>query len=59
MTETSSNDATVNPELTLKRFALRSLLPVAAVVLVLSTFVIGPSGFAVAAGAWWLVQTRY
>ena len=47
-----------NPELKASRFLLRSLLPLAAVLLILSTFVIGPFGFAVATIAWWLLQRK-
>lgn len=47
-----------NDELKASRYLLRSLLPIAAVLLILSTFVIGPFGFAVATVAWWLVQKR-
>jgi len=48
-----------NPELTPRRFLLRSLLPLAALVLLLLVPVIGPYGFAVAVLVWWLVQRRF
>ena len=37
---------------------MRSLLPLVAVLLLLSTLVIGAYAFAVAALAWWLAQSR-
>jgi hypothetical protein len=49
----------VNDELRTSRFLLRSLLPLAALALLLSTLVIGPFGFAAAAVAWWWLQTRF
>lgn len=43
---------------TLTSLAQRSLLPIAAVGLLLSTVWIGPFGFLVAAFAWWQVVRR-
>ncbi|MDF1798744.1 MAG: hypothetical protein P1V81_06175 [Planctomycetota bacterium] len=48
-----------NPELSTTRYLLRSLLPIAAVLLLLSTFIIGPFGFVAATVAWWLVQRKF
>ncbi len=59
MSETDKTAAPVDPELTLKRLALRSLLPMAAVVLLALTPLIGPYGFAAAVVAWWFIQRRF
>ncbi|MCR9244848.1 MAG: hypothetical protein NXI31_07435 [bacterium] len=65
MASTSPDDSTagsqnpVNPELTLKILALRSLLPMAAVVLLALTPLIGPYGFAAAVAGWWFLQRRF
>lgn len=59
MSETDQTAAPVNPELTLKRFVLRSLLPIAALVLLLLTTLIGPYGFAAAVIAWWFIQRKF
>lgn len=59
MIETQRTQTPGDPELTLKRFALRSLLPAMAVLLILSTFVIGPWGFAGAVASWWLIQRQF
>lgn len=48
-----------NPELTLQRFALRSLLPIMACVLLALTPLIGPYGFAAAVVGWWFVQRKF
>ncbi|MCA8948973.1 MAG: hypothetical protein KDE27_05690 [Planctomycetes bacterium] len=55
---TESNPTPRNPELTLKRFVLRSLLPIMAVVLLALTPLIGPYGFAAAVAGWWYLQTK-
>ena len=47
-----------HPHPTPREFAMRSLLPLVAVLLLLSTLVIGAYAFAVAALAWWLAQSR-
>lgn len=48
-----------NPELTPSRFLLRSLLPLAALALLLLVPLIGPYGFAVAVAGWWFLQRRF
>ena len=48
-----------NAELSLRRLALRSLLPTAAVLLLALTAWVGPFGFAIAVVAWWFVQRRF
>ena len=59
MTETAKTAEPINPELTLKRFALRSLLPIMAVFLLALTPLIGPFGFAAAVTGWWFLQRKF
>lgn len=59
MNETDKTSAPGNPELTLSRLAVRSLLPFMAVVLLLLTPLIGPFGFAVAVAGWWFLQRQF
>ena len=59
MSETDNTPAPVHPELTLKRMLLRSLLPIAAVILLLLVPLIGPFGFAAAVVAWWFIQRKF
>lgn len=46
------------PHRTPREFAMRSLLPLMAVVLLLSTLLLGAYAFAALALAWWLAQSR-
>ena len=59
MTESQKTATVVNPELTLKRFGLRCLLPMAALALIVSTVLIGPFGFAAATVTWWFIQRKF
>jgi len=59
MSTTDNTKAVVNPELTLRRFVLRSLLPIVAVVLLAATPLTGPFGFAALVIAWWFLQRKF
>jgi len=45
-------------ELTFRRFALRSALPIAVAILLATTFLVGPFGFAAEALVFWLLLRR-
>ncbi|MCB9885454.1 MAG: hypothetical protein H6838_08175 [Planctomycetes bacterium] len=46
------------PSRTAKELVMRSLLPIVAVLLLLSTALLGAYGFAVLAFVWWKLQSR-